>query len=772
MSIYKSYQLKNKAHPSKTLHLVTFILISLFYSNNLCATHHSGMEIRYEHITGQDYCVYVNVFVNLNERPIALARLCASSSCYPSGMDIPISLITDSVYGSNSSTQSPQLLSFRNCINDSTQTILGVSTYQGCVTLPGICSDWKFTVTGNIMNPAIANVSSPSQISACQTFLNNTKGGNTSPMFTAPPVSAFCVLDSNSSPIVLRQPATEPDGDSLFFRFANPLDISSSTFNCPSLVTKSFIPPFTVNSPMSTQSGISVNHKNGTFTFKPSKAEMILWSMVVEEYRFDNVTLNHYLVGNSVREIVVRISETCSPAVTIGTSPLGTLTDTIVNIQNLSDSLNIPISNSGFIDSSGSASSTNIPRIKVNCGTEKIILGFPNKIRNSSIDPSDFRLVHQNGHVTPIISAVPHPSGNLDLTDSILLKLHTDLDVNGIYYLIIRNGTDGNTLVNECGFSLPPFYLMIIEVNDCPDLKYELLNVSVIDDAFIDIEYDLDTNSFIHENFNSIDLYRKLPSGSFSYLVSNKSLSERRFTDTFLVPQILDETQIEYQLKLVSNGNIRKPSNTVHSILLQGSETGLNTYELNWTNPKNTTYGEAPVYKILRSTHSVGSAPSWQNIKNNGTDTLASVFVREGYIEWYKVVASDPSDSNKLKAISNWIALGIDYTQVPPTITVLPNIFTPNNDGINDRLYFRLVDSENGGRAFTDIGLQVFNRWGKTVFEDQNYTDKNNSTAGWDGRDIQTQSLLSNGTYFYILELSDSFTGLSHRFQGNVAIIR
>lgn len=60
----------------------------------------------------------------------------------------------------------------------------------------------------------------------------------------------------------------------------------------------------------------------------------------------------------------------------------------------------------------------------------------------------------------------------------------------------------------------------------------------------------------------------------------------------------------------------------------------------------------------------------------------------------------------------------------------IPNIITPNNDGLNDNLVLSLPN----------LHLKIYNRLGKEIFNDNDY--KNN----W-GRNIE------NGTYFYILKL-------------------
>lgn len=74
---------------------------------------------------------------------------------------------------------------------------------------------------------------------------------------------------------------------------------------------------------------------------------------------------------------------------------------------------------------------------------------------------------------------------------------------------------------------------------------------------------------------------------------------------------------------------------------------------------------------------------------------------------------------------------------------VPPNVFTPGTDGQNDVLVFQ------GLEDYPASALFIYNRWGNKIYEDANY--QNN----WNG------SAVSDGTYYYILNVSDgrSLTG-------------
>ena len=77
----------------------------------------------------------------------------------------------------------------------------------------------------------------------------------------------------------------------------------------------------------------------------------------------------------------------------------------------------------------------------------------------------------------------------------------------------------------------------------------------------------------------------------------------------------------------------------------------------------------------------------------------------------------------------------------------IPNIITPNNDGINDAFRIKGIEGE-------PWRLQIFNRWGKLVFETDDY--KNN----WRGKNHPS------GVYYYILSnkiFKIQYTGFVHK---------
>jgi gliding motility-associated-like protein len=91
----------------------------------------------------------------------------------------------------------------------------------------------------------------------------------------------------------------------------------------------------------------------------------------------------------------------------------------------------------------------------------------------------------------------------------------------------------------------------------------------------------------------------------------------------------------------------------------------------------------------------------------------------------------------------------------------IPNSFTPNNDGKNDRFYVL------GGGA-TVKHFRIFNRWGTLVFEAKNVFT-NDRNGGWDGN-FNGQPV-ATGTYVYMAQV-ECFNGTVFEYKGTVTLIR
>ena len=81
----------------------------------------------------------------------------------------------------------------------------------------------------------------------------------------------------------------------------------------------------------------------------------------------------------------------------------------------------------------------------------------------------------------------------------------------------------------------------------------------------------------------------------------------------------------------------------------------------------------------------------------------------------------------------------------------VPNVFTPNNDGVNDYWFVDLGDD------VTNVRVHIYNRWGQMVYTSTHYElcDETTGDYCWDGKDMSEAESCPNGIYHYTVELLD-----------------
>ncbi len=94
----------------------------------------------------------------------------------------------------------------------------------------------------------------------------------------------------------------------------------------------------------------------------------------------------------------------------------------------------------------------------------------------------------------------------------------------------------------------------------------------------------------------------------------------------------------------------------------------------------------------------------------------------------------------------------------------IPNAFTPDGDGLNDRFTF----FSDGGSGEMITGLRIFNRWGAMVFE-ANDMELNDESSGWDG--AAGGKLLPQGVYAYHGYVRFG-NGVVKAYKGDVTLLR
>ena len=135
--------------------------------------------------------------------------------------------------------------------------------------------------------------------------------------------------------------------------------------------------------------------------------------------------------------------------------------------------------------------------------------------------------------------------------------------------------------------------------------------------------------------------------------------------------------------------------------------------------------------------------------------TYPSITIKPNLNTEYKVTAKNPGGCSSTDYVSVFVLC--DGTNF-----FIPNTFSPNGDGVNDKFFPR------GTGLFTIKQLRIFNRWGEEVFA--KYSFKANQEAnGWDGtRNGQPMAI---DAYVYMIEIQcENNTTLVYK--GNVSLIK
>ena len=152
------------------------------------------------------------------------------------------------------------------------------------------------------------------------------------------------------------------------------------------------------------------------------------------------------------------------------------------------------------------------------------------------------------------------------------------------------------------------------------------------------------------------------------------------------------------------------------------------------------------------NTSSFAAAYYWSFNNGNNTTATAPSFVANSPGTYTLVLVA--YGTNNCNDTLRTIIVIDDLIQ--PSV-VMPNIFTPNADGVND-FFFPVM------KYFKEMTCLVYDRWGVLVYEFKDINDK------WNGENMKGKDI-SNGTYFYIFNGED-LNGKKYLLKGYLQLIR
>jgi len=144
---------------------------------------------------------------------------------------------------------------------------------------------------------------------------------------------------------------------------------------------------------------------------------------------------------------------------------------------------------------------------------------------------------------------------------------------------------------------------------------------------------------------------------------------------------------------------------------------------------------------------------NWSIVDDNGSNSIVSTASegREATFEMSETATLQYTVSIEQCTSEDFITITV-YEPV-----IVPEVFTPNGDGINDDWQIE------GLEAYDNPRIKVYNRWGGKVL------DEDFDGQMWTGQNKMEKGQCSDGVYYYLIELNDE---LETVLNGNVTILR
>ncbi len=167
------------------------------------------------------------------------------------------------------------------------------------------------------------------------------------------------------------------------------------------------------------------------------------------------------------------------------------------------------------------------------------------------------------------------------------------------------------------------------------------------------------------------------------------------------------------------------------------------------TNPNPAT-GTMPLAVTFTNTSTNATTYLW-NFGDGTTSTLENPVHVFDSVGVYPVVLYVSYNGNCIDSSEIIVVVYPGYS------VIIPNVFTPNDDGVNDIFTINTT-------GVSELNVYIYDRWGLKIYE------WHTVEGGWDGH-MANGVKASDGTYFYILDLKDG-DGKLFDDKGSFMIIR
>lgn len=275
------------------------------------ATHIIGGELFYDHLGGSQYQVTLKLY-----------RDCSSATGFDATAAIGVFLSDGSLY-------TTQLLSFPGavnvpivlespCLTLPPNICVETTSYVGTFDLPANADGYVLAYQRCCRTAIISNLQTPDALGLTVTtrIPGQQVTSNSSPRFNELPPIALCL----NSPLSFDHSATDPDGDSLVYSLATPLNGADNINpqpnppSAPPYLPVSWLSPYTEAYPMDSDPVISIDANTGLLTVTPTLQGNFNLGVSVKEYR------NGVFITETLRDFLFKVVA-CDATVTAVMQP-------------------------------------------------------------------------------------------------------------------------------------------------------------------------------------------------------------------------------------------------------------------------------------------------------------------------------------------------------------------------------------------------------------------------------------------------------------------
>lgn len=359
--------------------------------------------------------------------------------------------------------------------------------------------------------------------------------------------------------------------------------------------------------------------------------------------------------------------------------------------------------------------------VPIACSPSQAVLVFRKPMLCSSIasDGSDFSL---SGLYAVSITGAKATCTN-GTSKEIVVSFSQPLQKAGTFTLTLKQGSDGNTVLDECSEETPAGSSLDFFVKDTVSAKFSY---------HIGYGCTKDTVFFFHSGNGGVNSWTwSLDEGQQSNLQNPSALYS-----TFNAPK---------QITLAVSNGVCRDSSAQTITLGNYLKADFDVYEDNCPNEVVSFTGKS-VGKVVQHDWDFGDGGTGSGA--NPSHIYSAPLRQTTYAVHYTVTDSFGCKNTAQKPVNVYSSCYV----------AVPTAFTPNGDGLND--YFGVVNAVKA----ENLQFTVFNRWGQVVFKTNNWKQV------WDGKLNGVPQPTS--TYVWFLRYTDRDTKQQREQKGTVTLIR